>query len=104
RQIDQAREQRCAHTFAAPAALDVDREVGDVRVRVAGIELIEAGPADHFTVRITDDHRMPQAALGEPLAPLGGCPEGALERGGTIDDPLVVKNVIWAGVSSETRP
>src|SRR2546427_13242490 len=89
-QIDEAREQRRAHTLAAPAALDVDREVDDMRVRVAGIELIEAGPADHLTVRLADDPRMPHAALGEPLTPLAGRPESALARGDTSGDPLVV--------------
>src|SRR5206468_511086 len=74
----------------APASLHVDRKIGDVVVRLARVELIQAGPPHDDAVDVGDDDGMAAVAPGEPLPPLFGRAERAFERGHAIHDPLVV--------------
>src|SRR5438094_8139076 len=87
---DQLLEQHAPDATAAPGPLDIDREVGDEPVGLAGIEDIEAPPTDDLTVRLRDDHRVARAAVGEPLAALRRRAQLGLERGDTVLDALIV--------------
>src|SRR5438094_6254486 len=54
---DQLLEQHAPDATAAPGPLDIDREVGDEPVGLAGIEDIEAPPTDRKSTRLNSSHR-----------------------------------------------
>src|SRR5947209_14270860 len=58
RQLDQAVEKLASDSFRSPRPFDVHRKVGDVVVRLARIEPVEAGKADNGTAHVRDDDRM----------------------------------------------
>src|SRR2546427_452993 len=89
-QGDQPGHELVADPLAAPAALDVNREVGDEAVAGPRAERVETGPADDLAVLLGHDHRVARVAAGQPPpAFLGGAQLG-LQRGNAILDALVV--------------
>src|SRR5262249_29874170 len=105
RLLDQVREQAPARAPPAPAPLDVDGEVGDVAVRLAGVVDVQAPPADddRRPIRVgrhlRAEYRMAQPALGQPLTPLLGRPELGLERRDAVLDALVVDEADGGGIA-----
>src|SRR5262249_13678314 len=82
----------------------VDREIGDVPVGFARIELIEAAPRDDMAVVLGHDHGMARPARLQPLPPLVGRAPLRLERGEPIVDALVVDVADGCRVRLDGRP
>src|SRR5437660_3952355 len=102
-ELDEPGEELAADALAAPAALDVDREVGDEAVAGARTERVEAPPADDLAVLLGHDDRMAGLAPGEPLPAFLGGPELGLQRGAPVLDALVVDAADRAGVVGRRR-
>ena len=90
RLVDHAWEQHAADASAPLAALDVDRQVGDVVIGRPRIEAVETGPGDDAPAALGHEHRMALAPCGQPLPPLIRRPELRLEGRDAILDALVV--------------
>src|SRR5438132_10864834 len=102
-ELDEPGEELAADALAAPAALDVDREVGDEAVAGPRAERVEAPPGDDLAVLLGHDDRMAGLAPGEPLPAFLGGPELGLERGAAVLDALVVDAADRAGVVGRRR-
>ncbi len=66
RQLDQPREDHPAHAAAAVVAIDVDREVHDIAIRLARIELVQAAPSGDVAGGLGYDHGIARAFRGKP--------------------------------------
>src|SRR5260370_3782088 len=102
-ELDEPGQELAADAVTAPAALDVDREVGDEAVAGAWAERVEAPPADDLAALLGHDDRMARLAAGQPLPAFLGGPELGLQRGGAVLDALVVDAADRAGVVGRRR-
>ena len=103
-ELDEPLDQAAADAAPAPAALDVDRDVGHVVVRGSWVEVVEAAPADDLAASLGDDHRMARAARSHPLPALRGRAELGLQRGQTVLDALVVDHADRRRVGGRRLP
>ena len=104
RLVDHAWEQHAADASAPLAALDVDRQVGDVVIGRPRIEAVETGPGDDAPVALGHEHRMALAPCRQPLPPLIRRPELRLEGRDAILDALVVDRRDRRNITLARRP